>query len=446
MLGTGGAALAAAAAAAAVLSRASDWRPASLLGIIAVLAVCSDLFELRTKSLRIAGSFPALILAMALLGPAPAAAIGAGVTLVSVIRNRSPVHTAVWDLAICTVFPLLGAEALRLLTERGGVSPDGAWFLVAVLGTFLVANAVNFALVATVGRSLDGVGVRERLRTDFLPVLPWELVTAALTVAIVALHQWVGLAALALSAAGVLIFQYLLRELLASQRRSEELEARNRQLGALQVGVLAAMVQTLGLRDRMTARHSAAVARFAREIAAAVGRSEIEQELVHTAGLLHDIGKFALPDEILLGRRPLTEEDWERIRRHPEDGARVVRRVDGYGPVADVILLHHERLDGRGYPYGLRGDEIPLFARIVAVADAYDVMTARDSYRSAMTSADACEELRRNAGTQFDPWVVETFCSLLSQRDLAFRHADDADFERELGFERRVRDFARTSG
>ncbi|HEY2637818.1 MAG TPA: HD domain-containing phosphohydrolase, partial [Solirubrobacteraceae bacterium] len=298
---------------------------------------------------------------------------------------------------------------------------------------------------ALVWSRVDGVSVAHRLRHDFIPVFPWELVTALLTVAVASIYEFVGLPALALATVVILTFQYLLRELLTSQRRAEELEARTTQLGALQVGVMAAMVQTLGLRDRMTARHSAAVARFAREIAAATGRTEIEQELVHTAGLLHDIGKFALPDAILLGQRPLSEEDWARIRRHPEDGARVVRRVDGYGPVADIILLHHERLDGHGYPYGLKGEDIPLFARMLAVADAYDVMTARDSYRATMTSGEACAELRRCAGTQFDPAIVETFITLLERRDLAFRHADDADFERELGFERRVQDYARGS-
>src|SRR5690606_7654857 len=99
---------------------------------------------------------------------------------------------------------------------------------------------------------------------------------------------------------------------------------------------------TLDLRDRMTARHSAAVARYARELAARAGMSEEEQELAHTAGLLHDIGKFALPDSILKANTPLTERDWELIKRHPAEGARIVGGIDGYGPVSEIILAHHE--------------------------------------------------------------------------------------------------------
>jgi putative nucleotidyltransferase with HDIG domain len=435
--------LTAALAGAALLSRTADWQPFSLVVTILVLAVGSDLLEADTKSLRLSGSFLALVLAMVLLGPAPAAVVGLLATVVRVAVRRPRPVAALVDIATCTAFPLLGGLATRLIVDQSGVSIRDPNFLLTVFGIFIVANFVNFSLIAQASAMLDGVSLRRRLRHDFLPVLPWEMVTALVTVAIVAIYAWIGLPALVLAAVAILTFQYLLRELLTSQLRAEELEKRTTQLATMQVGVLAAMVQTLGLRDRMTARHSAAVARFAREIASAAGRSEDEQELVHSAGLLHDIGKFALPDAILLGERPLDDDDWVRIRRHPEDGARVVRRVDGYGPVADIVLLHHERLDGHGYPYGLSGDDIPLFARMVAVADAYDVMTARDSYRAAITSGDACAELRRSAGSQFDPWVVETFIAVLERRDLAFRHADDADFERELGFERRVQDFAR---
>jgi putative nucleotidyltransferase with HDIG domain len=189
----------------------------------------------------------------------------------------------------------------------------------------------------------------------------------------------------------------------------------------------------------MTARHSAAVSRYARAMAHALHWTAEDAELAHTAGLLHDIGKFAFPDAILLADSQLTDAQWKTVKRHPADGAAVVRRIDGYGPVADAVHAHHERWDGGGYPRGLAGEMIPKAARLIAVADTYDVMTARDSYRKPVSSGEAIAELRRVAGGQLDPEVVEVFIELLTAGDLSFGHGDDADFEQELGFGRRVR-------
>jgi putative nucleotidyltransferase with HDIG domain len=184
------------------------------------------------------------------------------------------------------------------------------------------------------------------------------------------------------------------------------------------------------------------VARYAREIAAAAGLSEEEQELAHTAGLLHDIGKFILPDRILKGNVELTEADWVEIRKHPYEGARIVSEIDGYQPVGEIILAHHERLDGLGYPLSLRGDEIPMLSKVIAVADTYDVLTARDSYRQPVSTYEAIGELRRSAGTQLDPTYVEILAELLVDKDLPYRHGEDADFETELALDRRIHEYA----
>jgi putative nucleotidyltransferase with HDIG domain len=170
--------------------------------------------------------------------------------------------------------------------------------------------------------------------------------------------------------------------------------------------------------------------------------SEREQEIVHTAGLLHDIGKFIFPDAILLADTKLTDEQFAIVRKHPEQGAKLVRRIDGYGPIADIIHAHHERIDGRGYPRGLAGDEIPIAARMISIADTYDVMTSRDSYRKPVSPTEAIAELRRVSGSQLDGALVELFIELVEKKNIGFKHADEAEFERELNFERRVRDYA----
>ena len=166
--------------------------------------------------------------------------------------------------------------------------------------------------------------------------------------------------------------------------------------------------------------------------------SDAECELAHTAGLLHDIGRFALSDRVAERGRTLTEEDWMAIQRHPELGADMLRDLGMYGPVAEIVLAHHERIDGRGYPSGLPEEEIPEIAKIISVAEVYDTLTASDTYRTRMSSFEALTELRRVAGTQVDSRYVEVLAGLLSGEGVEYRHADMADFDTELDMERRI--------
>ncbi len=146
---------------------------------------------------------------------------------------------------------------------------------------------------------------------------------------------------------------------------------------------------------------------FSRDMARTAGLDERDAELAHTAGLLHDIGKFVLSDRVMERGAQLTEADWRGIRRHPDIGADLLRDIGVFGPVGDIVRCHHERIDGRGYPRGLTGAQIPEVAKIVAVAEVYDTLTAPDTYRTPMTSFEALTELRRVAGGQLDERYVE---------------------------------------
>ena len=289
--------------------------------------------------------------------------------------------------------------------------------------------------------TFHGRAVLTRVRNVYLTVLPVEFATGLLTAGVAFSYGRIGVGAVGLLAVVLFVFQNLLRAGIQAFERGEELAKRSRELAALQVGLLTTVMQTLSMRDAMTARHSAAVARYSREVAKMMGLDEREQDLIHTAALLHDIGKFIFPDSILFADRKLTDEEWEIVKMHPEQGARLVRRIDGYGPVADIIYCHHERYDGNGY-YKIALSEIPLGSRIIAAADTYDVMTSRDSYRRPVSSEAALAELRRVAGSQLDPIVVEAFETMILERGIGFRHTDAADFERELAFDKRVADYA----
>ena len=430
----------AAAVATVLVSRASDWEPFEVFVILLVIAVVSDAFPLEFRDIRISGSFLAIVLAAALLGPTPAVVIALATVSTDTVRTRPTLMHVAANLATYSTFPLLGGLLVRVMASR--VDMQSFYFAFVVFGVFMVAIAINFLLIALAVRIASGIELRKQTTDAFLPLLRVHFATGLIAAAVAVSYERLGVAILGLLAVGGLVFQILLRTTFDSMHRGEQLSQRTQELASLQVGLLTTVLQTLSLRDRMTARHSAAVARYSREMARELGLDEREQDVIHTAGLLHDIGKFIFPDSILFADAKLSDEDFRIIKMHPEQGARLVRRIEGYGPVAEIIHAHHERIDGRGYPRGLPPEEIPLGSRLISIADTYDVMTSRDSYRKPVSSEEAIAELRRVSGTQLDGELVEVFIGLVERRSIAFRHADDADFEKELSFDRRVRDYA----
>jgi putative nucleotidyltransferase with HDIG domain len=435
--------LAGAVAVAALTSRSADWHPTELVALLLVLSVVGEWLTITIGSQSVSAGFVALVLAMTLLGPAPAVAIGVAAIAADSLARRPTLSVCLSNVTTYAVYLVLGALLSRALIGHSYV--ETATFAFVVFGVFIATNLLNFALIAIQKSVLQEKSFINQVHTVLVPVLPGQLAAAVLAVILAVAYTKMGYPVL-LSLVLVLgIFQYLARALLRSEDRAEQLEARSVRLASMQLGVLVTLVETLALRDRMTARHAAAVARYARALAREMGCDEADQDLAHTAGLLHDIGKFALPDRILHAEI-LSDEDWAVVRRHPQEGATLVGRLDGYGPVADAILYHHEHIDGSGYPAGLIGNEIPLASRILSVCNVYDTLTARDSYRSPMTPQDAIAELRRVAGRQLDAEIVDTFIAML-ERDgpVTFAHGDDADFEAELAFERRTRALAQPS-
>ncbi len=431
------------------LSGAAEWHPLALVGLLLALALTGQWLSVRTRSGQLSASLVALVLAMSLLGPAPAAAFGIAAMILTSSIRRLPVSHWLNNLATFAVFPFAGGLMVRVVTGGDHGSnmqhlAQGVTFGMIVFAAFMLTVGINFALVALDVRIDEGRPLIRQVRELFLPMLPGQLATGLLAAILAVAYTDFGLPVLFGSILVLLIFLYLTMALLRSEDRADQLEARSIQLASLQFGVLATLMNALALRDRTTARHATAVARYAKALAIEVGCSEEEQELIHTAGLLHDIGKFTWSDRVLHPEH-LTDEDWAVIRRHPQDGATLVGKLDGYGPVADAILYHHERVDGGGYPAGLIGNEIPLASRIVAICSTYDTMTASDAYRTPMPPAEAIEELRRIAGGQLDAELVEQFIAVLEREGPTFAAGQDADFDTELAFERRVQDMARPS-
>ncbi len=178
---------------------------------------------------------------------------------------------------------------------------------------------------------------------------------------------------------------------------------------------LFAFVAALEVRDFYTRRHSTRVASFARMIAQEMNCSEEELDVINVAGMLHDIGKIGIRDDILLKSGRLTDEEFEKIKEHPAIGADIISKLGLWDREVDIIRHHHERFDGKGYPDGLAGEAIPKLARIMSVADCFDAMASDRPYRNQMEKSRVIKIIRDNSGTQFDPEVVDAFSRIVDQ-------------------------------
>jgi putative nucleotidyltransferase with HDIG domain len=395
--------------------------------VLAIAAVAAGVLVVGMGTADVSASFIVVILAVALVGPLAACAAGFISEVAATTRVKTRGIAFAGNLLATMAPALVAANVVRWLEPAGPSNTVG--FYLAVVAAGLIYVGLNFAITAAIvsaiyGRTVVDPGVLRRM----LPSLAFTLLLA---VAGAGIYVKLGLAGIAFALTAVFAFSYMAQLVERARHRSE-------QYVSLSWGVLAGLMRSMDVRDQRAARHAAAVARFARDIATELEMSDADRELAHTAGLLHDIGHFALSDRVAERGRTLTDEDWEAIHRHPDLGADMLRDLGIYGPVAELVLAHHERIDGRGYPNGLAGEEIPEIAKIISVAEVYDTLTASDTYRTKMSSFEALTELRRVAGTQLEGRYVEVLAGLLTGVGVDYRHADTADFDSELDMERRI--------
>lgn len=190
---------------------------------------------------------------------------------------------------------------------------------------------------------------------------------------------------------------------------------------------LIGLVSALDLREHNTRMHSQRVREYTELIADHLVVDEKMKREIGLGALLHDVGKIAVPDQILLKPGKLTDQEWEEMRKHPEAGYRIVRQIGFLKDAAEIVYSHHEQFDGHGYPRGLKGEDIPLGARMFMVADVYDALTSERPYHSPVTYDEAIAEIKRQSGSHFDPIIVDTFMAILpEQLQKIARHYQDA--------------------
>jgi putative nucleotidyltransferase with HDIG domain len=369
-------------------------------------------------------AFLPLVFSAIAFGPLGGFVVGALSTALDL--PKSPLKWSVY-----TPIRGLTAAAAGLVVAKVAPQPGqlGQYLLASLVGSMVFLAVDGFFSTATA--LVRGIDPFAHLRT--IASLSWitvPLYVPVLTLFVYAYHTY-SLALVLAFFAPTLALQRLLHLYREEKEATSRLGAANERLRRASLSFATALVATLDARDQYTAGHSAAVAIYARDIARRMGLSEEQQELVHLCGLVHDIGKIGLPAGLLEKPGPLTLEERRQMEQHSEIGERILRNVDDYSEIADVVRSHHERIDGMGYPDGIHGDAIPLLARIIGVADAYDAMTSDRPYREALPSRVARMRLAQAVGTQFDTAVVAAFEAILATADENYRSGRGSSFMRE---------------
>ena len=379
------------------------WRDLIILQLL--FLICdSTAASLVSRQTKWSPSSAATLAAVVLLGPAAAALVGA-VSLLS-IKRQLKLAGRVFNGAMTALSGLLAGETYVALHGPVGVpvAKDFPWIIIAPFAAAAAVHVLaNQGLIWGFYRLNQG---RRMLRSEGLESsLPLLLVSdlgyAALGLIIASLWAIMG----AFAAALVLVLLFVARWAMgqfAEQQRAYS-------------ATMKALCQAVETKDYYTRGHGDRVSLGAGMIARQIGMGVDRTEAIEFAGMLHDVGKLGVPTQVLQKTGPLTEDEYAAIQLHPMRGLEIVREIGFLNEALAGIMHHHERIDGRGYPMGFAGHEIPEFARIIAVADAFDSMTSTRSYREAKSLPEAVDELRKGKNTQFDEFIVDAFIKALAR-------------------------------
>jgi putative nucleotidyltransferase with HDIG domain len=410
----------------------ADGAPLPSLWVVVGLAALAAIAERQgvpvTRNTEASVAFLPLVFAAVAFGPFAALIVAA---LAGLGDLRRPY------LRWAVYLPVRALTAAAAGVAAGAVvAPDRRTAFGTILLACLAASVAEMAadLVFNLGtQAVRGAGSPRALLRTLGPLI---LVYAPLYTPIVALlvygYQLYSVAIVGAFLIPAIALQRLIHLYQQQREAVASLEEANARLERASLSFATALVATLDARDRYTAGHSAAVAVYSRDIAARMGLSEVEQGLVHLCGLVHDIGKIGLPAGLLEKPGALTLEERRQMEEHAAIGEKILSKVDDYAEIAHIVRHHHERVDGLGYPDGLSGEKIPLPARIISVADAYNAMTSDRPYRDAMPSRVARLRLAQAVESQFDTAVVAAFEAVLAGGTEAYRSGQREDFSLEV--------------
>lgn len=387
---------------------------------------------------NVSAGFLADFLAAAALGPLAGAVVAACGATGGYQRGRGQITLNAFNTS---AFAIIGGACglVYAAINPPGLGPPGLALVAAGVAAAAAYQVLNYALLVPFVWFRRRMSPREVLDEVVLPYLPFQVFFLLISVALLYIfeslqkQQQVGVfVVFVLPVVGLV---YALRSFARQKELTKSLERFSLQMAA-------SMITALDLKDNYTAQHSAAVAQYSFDLAARLGLAAKSRSLAHLAGLLHDLGKISVPDEVLNSRQDLGKDQWDVIRGHSVAGQRVLTNMHEFEELGLIVLHHHERFDGTGYPQGLSGEEIPIISRIVSVADCYSAMVSNRPYRGKRSPEEAASELKAYSGTQFDPQVVVAFLAVLEGESEQYRRAEHIDFRLQFQKVRFLGDFA----
>jgi diguanylate cyclase (GGDEF)-like protein/putative nucleotidyltransferase with HDIG domain len=389
-------------------------RPLLLLVLLLLSSATAALkvtLPLTTSGSTMSVSYAVDFASLLLVGPHETMLVAAGSAYSQCHLNRkdrNPLHRTLFSMASLIVTVQVAGLAFRLLAEPGSdpmnsvarplVGAATAYFF---LNTGLVATAIALSTRESIARTWH---------TNFLWSAPSYFVGASAAAGAVWFVHHAGYWLAPLTFAPLYL---MYRTYKVYMGRIEDEQRHVQQTSDLHLATIEALARAIDAKDQMTQSHIRRVQTYATGLAKAAGLGPADIQGVKTAALLHDIGKLAVPEHILSKPGPLTQEEFQKIRIHPQVGAEIIAAVPFPYPVAPLILSHHERWDGKGYPQGLSAEAIPVGARILTIVDYYDAVTTERPYHKALTHESAVGLLRHESGRALDPQLVKTFVALL---------------------------------
>jgi diguanylate cyclase (GGDEF)-like protein/putative nucleotidyltransferase with HDIG domain len=416
----------------------------SLFALLLVLAVAMSAAKIELPLGRISKSNLSLSHAITFwalfsLGPAEAvciAAVSAWAQCTLRVRVRNPPHRTIFNVASLILTVAAAGLPLSLVQPSPEDVLSLMWAATVVAPVYFFANSALVAVAIALSTHMSGVRVWQR---NFMWSAPSYFSGAALAAiaAAASTRGWFGWVA-ALAVPGYLVFRSY--HTVVSRMREEQ--DQTRRALEVQLATIEALALAIEAKAGCTPEHIRAIQQYAGMLAEAASLPDADVQAIRTAALLHDIGNMAVPEHILAKPDKLTAEEFERVKIHPRVGADILRNVPFGAPVAELVLAHHERWDGLGYPQGMRGGAIPIGARILAIADCFSALQTDRPYRPARSEAEAIQVLRDFSGASFDPALVDLFVQRLHSTTTQAVPTEAADAWTEAESSLALRDIA----